>query len=270
MATLADLIPVIAGAVALVSGFVAVLTRKGGMLHRQAGAVFFRSILLMAVFAACLAVIVPGQTVNLFIAAFVSCLVWTAWVTARGREGLVGPAEKIALLVSLVLCAPFAVLSCQLALGLSPLFESAMPFKGPLLLAIDSFTFVLVMAAIGDARVVFGGGHPRLAAHRTALVAHAARADLGHRVGLHQRLRAAPARPPSRTGSLFPAPVPAARLALLLDVSRAAHGLALALTSPTDRRSSPTGRPWPPCPGSRSFPQHAGTRPAPTRGKADR
>ena len=158
MATLADLIPVIAGAVALVSDFVAVFTRKGDMLHRQAGAVFFRSMLLMAVFAACLAVIVPGQTVNLFIAAFVSCLVGTAWVTARGREGLVGPAEKIALLVSLVLCAPFAVLSCQLALGLSPLFESAMPFKGPLLLAIDSFTFVLVMAAIGDARVVFGGG----------------------------------------------------------------------------------------------------------------
>ncbi len=158
MATLAYLIHIIAGAMALVSGFTALFTRKGGVLHRRAGEVFFISMLVMAASAACLAVMVPGQTVNVFIAAFVSYLVWTAWVTVRSREGTVGLAEKIALLVSLLLCAPFAVLSCQLALGLPPLFESTMPFKGPLLVAIYSFTFVLVMAAIGDARVVFGGG----------------------------------------------------------------------------------------------------------------
>jgi uncharacterized membrane protein len=158
MTSLTYFIHVAAGAIALVSGFIALFTRKGGILHRRAGAVFVASMLVMAAFAACLAVMVPGQTVNLFIAAFVSYLVSTAWVTIRSREGAIGLAEKIALLVSLDLCAPFAVLSCQLALGLPPLFESAMPFKGPLLVAIYSFTFVLGMAAIGDARVVFGGG----------------------------------------------------------------------------------------------------------------
>ena len=158
MTTLFYIIHIAAGTMGLVSGFIALFTRKGGALHRRAGAVFFMSMLVMAAFAACLAVVVPGQTVNVFIAAFVSYLVSTAWFTVRGREGTVGLAEKTALLVSSVLCAPFAVLSCQLALGLPPLFDSAMPFKGPLLTAIYSFTFVLVMAAIGDARVVFGGG----------------------------------------------------------------------------------------------------------------
>ncbi len=158
MPTLIYVIHIVAGATALISGFIAVFTRKGGAMHRRAGTVFFISMLVMAAFAACLAFMVPGQTVNAFIAAFVSYLVWTAWSTVRSREGTVGLAEKTALLASSLLCAPFVVLTCQLALHLPPLFDSAMPFKGPLLIAIYSFTFVLVMAAIGDARVVFSGG----------------------------------------------------------------------------------------------------------------
>ncbi len=158
MAILVYVIHVAAGVVALLSGFIALFTRKGGVLHRRAGAVFFLSMLAMAAFAACLAVMVPGQTVNVFIAAFVAYLVSTAWITVRRREGAIGLAEKIALLVGLVLCTPFVVLSCQIALGLAPLFQSAMPFKGPLLVAIYSFTFVLIMASIGDARLVLDGG----------------------------------------------------------------------------------------------------------------
>jgi hypothetical protein len=157
-----------AGAIGLASGTVAAFARKGGYLHRRAGTVFVVSLLVMATFAAYLAVAVPDQLVNLFIGTFVFYLVATAWMTAHRTAGASGPAEKIALLVSVCLCAPFAILSFQLATGLAPLFDSAVPFKGPVLVAIYGFTLLLILAAIGDARVVLAGGIsgvPRISRH---------------------------------------------------------------------------------------------------------
>lgn len=158
MTSLAYSLHIAAGAVGLVSGMVAAFARKGGCLHRKAGDVFSISMLVTAAFAVYLGIVVPGQAVNVFIAAFVSYLVSTAWITVRRTEGSIGWSEKIALAVALLLCAPFLVLSFQLALGLPPLVESAMPFKGPIVIAIYVFTFVLVLASIGDARVVMSGG----------------------------------------------------------------------------------------------------------------
>jgi hypothetical protein len=157
-----------AGAIGLVSGTVAAFARKGQRLHRAAGGVFVASMLVMAAFAAVLAVVVPDQRVNLFIAAFAAYLVTTGWLTARRRQGPGGWPERIALIVGLLLCAPFAILSFQLAAGLTPLFRSAVPFKGAVLIAIYAFTTVLAIAAIGDAKVVLAGGlsgAPRIARH---------------------------------------------------------------------------------------------------------
>ena len=157
-----------AGTLALVSGTVAAFAQKGGRLHRAAGTVFFVSMLVMAMFAAYLAVVMPDQLVNVFIAAFTLYLVTTAWMTARRKEGSIGLPERIAFLVGLILCAPFAILSFQLATGLAPLFKSAVAFKGPVLIAIYGFTTVLAIAAISDAKVVFSGGitgAPRIARH---------------------------------------------------------------------------------------------------------
>jgi hypothetical protein len=147
-----------AGAISLASGTVAAFARKGGRLHRRAGTVFVISMLVMAVFAGYLAVAVPDQIVNLFIATFTSYLVATGWLTVHRGAGRTGLSEKIALLVSLCLFAPFGILSFQLATGLPPLFKSAVPFEGPVLIAIYTFTSVLALAAIGDARVVLAGG----------------------------------------------------------------------------------------------------------------
>jgi uncharacterized membrane protein len=152
----------------LVAGSIALIARKGGNLHRRAGTVFIIAMVIMAIFAGYLAVAVPDQLVNLFIAAFTLYLLATAWMTVRRPAGSARLFEKIALLVGLCLCAPFAILSIQLATGLTPLFKSAVPFKGPVLIAIYTFTSVLALAAIGDARVVFGGGitgAPRIARH---------------------------------------------------------------------------------------------------------
>jgi hypothetical protein len=168
MTTLAYVFHIGAGTIALAAGLVAAFARKGGYLHRQAGIVFTVSMMVMATFACYLAVVVPGQTVNLFIGTFVLYLVTTAWMTVHRREGTTGLFEKTALFVAVCLCAPFAILAFQVATGMAPFFKSAIPFEGPVLIAIYVFTSVLALAAIGDARVVLAGGitgAPRIARH---------------------------------------------------------------------------------------------------------
>jgi hypothetical protein len=168
MTMLAFVLHVGGGFIGLASGAVASFARKGGYVHRKAGTVFVVSTLVMATFAAYLAVAVPDQITNLFIGTFAFYLVATAWMTVRRKEGTTGLFEKTALFVALCLFVPFAILSFQLATGLSPLFRSAVPFKGPVLIAIYSFTSVLAIAAIGDAKVVLAGGisgTPRIARH---------------------------------------------------------------------------------------------------------
>ena len=158
MTLLAYVLHVGAGMIGLASGTIALIVRKGGYLHRRAGTVFIAAMVIMAIFAGYLAIAVPDQLVNLFIASFTLYLLATAWMTVRRKARSLGLFEKLALFIGLCLCAPFAILSFQLATGLTPLFKSAVPFKGPVLIAIYTFTAVLAVAAIGDARVVFGGG----------------------------------------------------------------------------------------------------------------
>jgi hypothetical protein len=157
-----------AGTVGLLSGALAAFARKGGRLHRAAGNVFFASMVVMATFACWLAVVMPGQIVNLFIGVFALYLVVSGWMTVRRREGASGLPDRIALTVGAVLLAPFAILTFQLATGLPPLVKSAVPLKGPVAIAIYGFTGVLASAVYGDARVVFAGGvaaAPRIARH---------------------------------------------------------------------------------------------------------
>jgi hypothetical protein len=156
------------GAIGLASGTVAVFARKGGGVHRIAGTIFVVSMLVMSALAIYLAVAEPDQLTNVFIGAFAIYLVSTGWASVRRRAGTQGSFEKLALVVALCLCAPFVILSFQLVMRFPPLFKSAVPFKGPVLVAIYSFTSILVLAAIGDARVVLGGalsGVSRISRH---------------------------------------------------------------------------------------------------------
>lgn len=156
------------GAIGLVSGTVAALAAKGGSLHRRAGTIFVVSMLVMSVLAIYLAVAEPDQLTNVFIGAFAIYLISTGWMAVRRRPGTGGHFEMIALAIALCLCAPFAILSFQLLVGLPPLFESAVQFKGPVLVAIYSFTSILIVAVIGDARVALAralSGVPRISRH---------------------------------------------------------------------------------------------------------
>jgi uncharacterized membrane protein len=168
LTTLAIVIHVGGGTIGLVSGTIAIFARKGGALHRKAGTVFVVSMLIMAVFAAYLGVAVPDQLVNLVIGTLTFYLVATAWMAVWRREGAVGLPEKIAFGIILVVLAPFAILAFQLATGMEPLFKSAVPYKGPVTIAVYGFTSVMAIAAIADAKMLVSGGisgAPRIARH---------------------------------------------------------------------------------------------------------
>ncbi len=156
MTTLAFVLHIGGGSVALVAGTIAAFARKGGRLHRAAGNVFFVSMLVMAAFACFLAVTIPGQIGNLFGGAFAAYLVTTGWMTARRNQGAL--AERIALIAALLLLAPFVILSLQAATGDAFLFKNAVAPHGPVLIAMYSVTAVLAIAALGDARVAIAGG----------------------------------------------------------------------------------------------------------------
>jgi hypothetical protein len=67
MTLLAFILHIAGGAIGLVSGTVAVFVRKGGALHRKAGAIFVASMLVMGTFAVYLAMAEPDQITNVFI-----------------------------------------------------------------------------------------------------------------------------------------------------------------------------------------------------------
>ncbi|HEX4301203.1 MAG TPA: DUF2306 domain-containing protein [Rhizomicrobium sp.] len=168
LTTLAYALHIGGGTVGFVSGIVAISVRKGARLHRIAGTIFFAAMLVMASAALYLAVVIPGQIVNVFIGTFALYLILTSWLTVRRREGSIGLAEKVAMVVAFCLWAPFALLSFQLATGMAPFFHSAVPLKGPVLIAIFVFTALLTVAAVSDAKVVWSGGiagAPRIARH---------------------------------------------------------------------------------------------------------
>jgi uncharacterized membrane protein len=164
---LAFVVHIGSGALALGSGLIALFAAKGGSLHRMAGTVFFAAMLAMAAFAAVLAIAIPGQIVNLFISAFALYLVATGWLTIRRGEGAIGVAEKIAMVVALILCAPFAAVVFQMATGV-PLFRTAFALEGSILVALYAFATIIAIAAIADVKVVLAGGisgAPRIARH---------------------------------------------------------------------------------------------------------
>ena len=160
------------GVIGLLSGIFAMTARKGERVHRLAGDTFFASMLVMAAFAVYLGLRHTGRLVNVFIGVFVAYLVATAWITVRRPAGVVGLSEWIGLAAALILCAPFMLLSGQLALGPAALLSQRHGVRGPLLIAIYLFTLVLAIAAGSDAVVVFSGGVSGASRDRAASLAH--------------------------------------------------------------------------------------------------
>ena len=97
MTLLAFVLHIAGGASALLAGVIAICARKGGSLHRKAGVIFVLSTLVMAPFAIYLAVVIPGQFVNVLISIFALYFIGIAWLAVWRRQrkfGLPGRAPN--------------------------------------------------------------------------------------------------------------------------------------------------------------------------------
>jgi uncharacterized membrane protein len=93
-------IHIAAGLLALPTGATAVAARKGGLLHRRAGNLFFAAMVVLGITAAILEPFrtPPGSPIaGLFVLYFVA----TSWVAARRTDGRTGKFEMLACAVAL-------------------------------------------------------------------------------------------------------------------------------------------------------------------------
>lgn len=131
------------GAVAITSGYVAVLAAKGRTPHRVAGTVFFGSMLVMTGFALAIAA-AKGQAVNLMAASLALYLVGTAWLTVRRPASAVGAAEVVAGLAGAGIA----------AFGFTAGRAGAGDFAG----VVAVFAAVAALAALFDGKVILQRG----------------------------------------------------------------------------------------------------------------
>ena len=90
---------ILAGSIALLSGFAALALRKGGPNHALAGSAFFGSMLVMTLTGAVVAALEPERGTSV-IGLFTAYLVATSWATARRRDGKAGRFELVALIAA--------------------------------------------------------------------------------------------------------------------------------------------------------------------------
>lgn len=145
------LLHIIAGTLAMLSGFVAVFLRKGSRQHGLAGNVFVIAMLSLSSTGVFLA-IMKSQPGNILGGTLTFYLVATAWMTARRRDGKPGIFDWGALLVVLGLAA--VEVTCGLEAALSPTGLKYNYPPGPYFF----LGSVAVLATAGDVRMLVRGG----------------------------------------------------------------------------------------------------------------
>ncbi|MBW3565402.1 MAG: hypothetical protein KY459_11810 [Acidobacteria bacterium] len=162
VSTMLLMIHICGAVVGLLSGFLAMVLRKGSGLHRVAGTFFFVSMLGMSASAAYLAALVRPNMLNLTVGLLTFYLVATAWWAARRREGGTGPFDLGALLF--VLMVAMAGFSFGLEAANSPGgTKNGMP--APIYFVFGSIAF---LCAISDVRMLIRrglGGGRRISRH---------------------------------------------------------------------------------------------------------
>ena len=131
------------GLIAIVAGFVAVVARKGGRLHGQAGTLFFGAMLVLGLSAAILEPFrepEPGSPIGPLLVCY---FVGTSWVTARRRDGRTGKFEMIACVLALGAAAGIAwsglAGAATTPVGRGPVF---------------AFAAICLLAGLGDLNIV--------------------------------------------------------------------------------------------------------------------
>ena len=159
LATAALVLHVGGGATGIASGWVAILARKGGRVHRVAGTVFFVAMLTMSGIATIVAPMLDAdQWVNTTMAVFTFYLTATAWMTVQRKPGEVGRFERAASVV------PAGVVLVGLGLAWVAVRTGTAGANAP----VFPFAIIAALAAICDVRMIQRGGisgAPRIARH---------------------------------------------------------------------------------------------------------
>jgi len=156
------LIHIVAGLLALISGFIALFAAKGSPLHRKAGTVFVGAMLVMASTGALMAVFIKPNPVNVMAGSMTFYLVSTAMLTVKRTAGQIR-GLTIALMLAALSLSAWAFSLAFLALA-SPTGTIGHVPPQPL------FMFAIAGLAGGllDARMLWAGrieGAHRLARH---------------------------------------------------------------------------------------------------------
>jgi hypothetical protein len=137
------------GATGIASGWVAILARKGGRLHRVAGTVFFVAMLTMSGIATIVAPMLDADRwVNTTMAVFTFYLTATAWMTVQRRPDEVGRFERAAAVV------PVGVVVVGLGLAWVAGQTGSAGANAP----VFPFAIIAARAAICDFRMIQRGG----------------------------------------------------------------------------------------------------------------
>ena len=142
-----------AGAVALLSGAVAVSLRKGSRRHGLAGTLFSVAMLSMSASGAYMAAVAPdGKVVNVLMGTLTFYLVATAWSTARRRNGETGLLDWGGLLAAAGIAAALAVH------GLDAAYSETGSKGGAPAAVYFVFGTVALLASLLDLRMIVRGG----------------------------------------------------------------------------------------------------------------
>ena len=139
---------VLAGATAVVAGFVALYTRKGARVHRTSGTVFVYAMLTMSLSGAFIAVGRPGMAVNVPAGLVTAYLVITAFLTVQPSSVIARRVERGAMLSA------YALGGASIVVALVGAGRGNMGFAFPLVM----FGVLALGAGAGDRRMIRAGG----------------------------------------------------------------------------------------------------------------
>jgi hypothetical protein len=148
------------GLIALVAGFIAISVRKGGQWHRRSGTVFVYAMIAMGTTAAGIAAYEGKPTI--VGGALTAYLVFTAYTTVKPLRG-VGPRLDVGLMVLALVIAAVEYTFAFTAFGRPGKHIDGVPAGMMFFMAT-----IVLLAAIGDARMIRAGGvqgSRRLARH---------------------------------------------------------------------------------------------------------
>ena len=141
------------GSLAILSGAVSMIARKGSVPHRRSGNVFFVSMLIMAATGTYLSIVIPPPNFgNVLGGSMAFYLTLTAWVTVWRTPGKTGALEVGAALLGLTLVVT------DVALGLRALSSPTGRLNGYSPVLFFSFAAVAGLGTMLDARMLARGG----------------------------------------------------------------------------------------------------------------